>query len=58
MNYGNGIKYYIYRQELGNSANLQKIETDVRKSNPVIARNGRLYFVTAQHRHRVFDLPG
>ena len=47
MNYGYSVKYYIYRQELGNSANIQKIETEVRKSDPVIARDGRLYFELA-----------
>lgn len=47
MNYGYNAKYYIYRQELGNSANIQKIASEVRKSDPVTARNGILYFELA-----------
>lgn len=47
MNYGYNAKYYIYRQELGNSANIQKIASEVRKSDPVAARNGILYFELA-----------
>lgn len=44
MNYGYSVKYYIYRQEIGNPANIQKIDKDVRQSEPVMARDGRLYF--------------
>ena len=43
MNYGYGVKYYIYRQEIGNSANLQKIDKEVRQSQPTMARNGKMY---------------
>lgn len=41
------MKFYIYRQEIGNSANIQKIDVEVRQSEPVMARNGRLYFECA-----------
>lgn len=47
QNYGYSTKYYIWRQELGNAANIQKIETDVRQSEPQMARNGRIYFECA-----------
>lgn len=47
MNYGYGVKYYIYRQEIGNSANLQKIDKEVRQSQPTFARNGRMYYEEA-----------
>lgn len=47
INYGYNMKYYIYRQEIGNSANLQKIEKDIRQCEPTMARNGRLYFERA-----------
>lgn len=47
QNYGYGVKFYIYRQEIGNSANIQKIDVEVRQSEPVMARNGRLYFECA-----------
>lgn len=49
MNYGYGVKYYIYRQEIGNSANLQKIDKDVRQSQPTFARNGRMYYEEANN---------
>jgi hypothetical protein len=43
--YGINATYYIYRQEIGNSANLQKIETALEKQcDPVMARDGRIYF--------------
>lgn len=44
MNYGYSTKYYIYRQEIGNSANIQKIAEEVRNSYPVAARDGRIYY--------------
>ncbi|MCI7107099.1 MAG: hypothetical protein MR945_04380 [Agathobacter sp.] len=47
QNYGYGVKFYIYRQEIGNSANVQKVDVEVRQSEPVMARNGRLYFECA-----------
>lgn len=47
QNYGYGVKFYIYRQEIGNSANIQNIDVEVRQSEPVMARNGRLYFECA-----------
>lgn len=47
MNYGYSVSYYIYRQEIGNPANLQKIDIAVRQSEPVMARNGRVYFENA-----------
>ena len=36
--------YYIYRQEIGNSANVQKIDVAVRQSWPTFAKDKRLYF--------------
>ena len=47
MNYGYSVKYYIYRQEIGNPANLQKIDKEVRRSQPTFARNGRMYYEEA-----------
>lgn len=47
MNYGYSVKYYIYRQEIGNPANLQKIDIEVRQSQPTFARNGRIYYEEA-----------
>lgn len=47
MNYGYSVKYYIYRQEIGNPANLQKIEKEVRQSQPIFVRNGRIYYEEA-----------
>lgn len=44
MNYGYSTKYYIYRQEIENSANIQKIAEEVRNSYPVAARDGRIYY--------------
>ena len=40
----NGNPYNIYRQEIGNSANVQKIDTEVRQSYPVFAKDKRVYF--------------
>jgi hypothetical protein len=46
--YGYSATYYVYRQEIGNSANLQKIETALeRQCDPVMARDGRIYFENA-----------
>ena len=36
--------YNIYRQEIGNSANVQKIDTAVRQSWPAYAKDKRLYY--------------
>lgn len=47
MNYGYSVKYYIYRQGIGNPANLQKIDIEVRQSQPTFARNGRIYYEEA-----------
>ena len=44
QNYGYSVSYYIYRQEIGNSANIQKIDTAVRQSCPTMARDGILYY--------------
>lgn len=44
QNYGYSVSYYIFRQEIGNSANIQKIDTAVRQSRPMMARGRRLYF--------------
>ena len=44
LNYGYSTKYYIYRQEIENSANIQKIAEEVRNSYPVAARDGRIYY--------------
>lgn len=43
-NYGYGVTRYIYRQELGNSPNAQRIDVAIRDSNPILARNGFVYF--------------
>lgn len=40
----NGSPYNIYRQEIGNSANVQKVETEVRQCYPVFAKNKRVYY--------------
>jgi len=37
--------YYIYREEIGNAANVQKIETAVRQSWPAFAKDKRLYYL-------------
>lgn len=44
QNYGYSVSYYIYRQEIGNSANIQKIDMAVRQSYPTMARDGILYY--------------
>lgn len=38
----------IYREEIGNSANVQKIETEVRECYPAFAKDNRVYFEDAQ----------
>ena len=42
----NGSPYNIYRQEIGNSANVQKIDTEVRQCYPIFAKEKRVYYAT------------
>ncbi len=37
--------YNIYRQEIGNAANVQKIDTAVRQCWPIFAKDKRIYFL-------------
>ena len=47
MNYG-GSERHIYRQEIGNSANVQVLQEPaaLRQAFPMLARDGRVYFET------------
>lgn len=36
--------YYIYREEIGNAANVQKIDVEVRQSWPTFVKDKRLYY--------------
>lgn len=36
--------HYIFRMEIGNPANVQKIETEVRESYPTFAKDKRIYY--------------
>ena len=42
----NSSPYNIYRQEIGNSANVQKIDTAVRQCFPIYAKDKRVYYAT------------